>query len=400
MKKFLVLNVALLSLSLSGFAQELDPGTVSLESLTSIEELKKRGISEEEINKAIEASKKDLKSMVTPEEFAKYKPIGVDIEEGKISLIPKIPFRCEADLLKAKEVEAATQNTDDILKSLQSENGYGHGGMIYVSWGYNRSWFRDADTTFKTPDGTFTFHNAHAKDRPTKDPLKYLKSMTVPQYNVRFGYKFNKKWSVEIGTDHMKWIMDPDTRYDISGNYDKPVWIHDGGWYNYRQVSFEQAKAEKNGSFVMMEHSDGYNYPHATAFYTSTLLKSPNERFRLDGSVGAGLGVLIPKTRMRISDTPDGSYRDVDNKFHLAGWGAHVEANAKLVYATKNGNEYFLQASNRGHFGKVNNALYLGSEGSISQAPIYTYEVYVSAGFAKPVLEGKKKDKKKQEEPK
>lgn len=391
MKRILILNLCFFITSFATLAQELDPATVSLEPLTSVEALKKRGISEEEINKAISASKSDLKSMVSEQEFKKYHLIGVDIDEGKISMMPKVPFRCEEELLKDKELTTTSKNTDDILKALQSEKGHGNGGMIYITWGYNRTWFNDADTTFKTPNGTFTFHNAHATDRPSTKLKTYFTDLTIPQYNVRIGYKFNKKWSVEVGTDHMKWVMDPNTKYEISGNYDKPVWIHDGNWANFRQVSFEQAKAEGNGSFVMMEHSDGYNYPHATAFFTSTLLKSPNERFRLDGSVGAGFGMLVPKTRMRIADTPDGTFRDVDNKFHIAGWGAHVETNAKFVYATKKGDEYFLQASNRGHMGKINNALYLGSEGSISQAPIYTYEVYVSVGYAKTLGNGKKK---------
>jgi hypothetical protein len=397
MKPSSTLSIALLLINFSVFAQVTDPQAVSLEPITSIEELQKRGIKEEEINKAIEASKKDILGIVGEKEFPKYKLLGVDIDEAKLSFM--VPYRCETGN-ENNAISSAAKNTDDILKSLQTEKGNGNGGMIYVTWGYNRSWFKDADTTFKTPNGTFIIHKAHAEDRPSKELKTYVTSFTIPQFNVRVGYKFNEKWSVEVGHDHMKWIFSPDQEtklgnhdYKITGNYDKPVWIHDGKWTNYRQVSFEEAKAQKNASFVMMEHSDGYNYPHATAFFTDTLLKSKNEMFRMDGSLGAGAGLLVPKTRMRIADTEDGSYRDIDNKYHIAGWGAHVEANAKFVYAAKSGKEVFLQASNRGHVGKINNALFLGSEGSISQAPIYTYEVYVSVGVSTPL--DRKKNKKK-----
>lgn len=96
-----------------------------------------------------------------------------------------------------------------------------------------------------------------------------------------------------------------------------------------------------------------------------------------------------------MHDNQDGTVRDVDNKFHVAGWGAHVEANAKVVYKPPSGREVFLQASHRGHVGKINNALFLGNDdgSSIEQAPIYTYEVYVSIGFAQPLGSGKKKKK-------
>jgi hypothetical protein len=381
--------LAVLVLSVSVMAQELPSTVVKLEPITNVEELKKRGISESEINKAIEASKKDILEMVGDKEFKKYAPIGVDIDEAKIS--KQTSFLCEADQ------NEFTRNAEAILKSLQSQNSEGHGGMIYVTWGYNRAWFGKSDTTFKTPDGTFTIHGAKAKDRPTTEFKTYYRDLTIPQYNLRIGYRFNKRWSVELGTDHMKWVFVPTEKYNITGEYNRPVWLHtedaNGNWTSLQKTTFAEAQAAGDATFVKLEHSDGYNYPHASVFFTETLLKTKNERFRLDGSVGGGAGVLFPKTRVQIHDTEDGTYRDVDNKFHVSGWGAHLEANAKVVYKAPSGREVFLQASNRGMVGKVNNALFLGSpDGSISQAPIYTYEVYVSVGVAQP-LGGKKKKK-------
>jgi hypothetical protein len=405
------LKLTMLLLSCAVFAQEeLPPAVVELVRVETPQELQKLGIHESEINHAIEASKKDLLKLVGEEEFKKFKPIGVDVDEARITTKAtsdftkalrdpeqhQVPFLCEKD---KSPIVLATENAQKIIQNLESEEGKGNGGMVYITWGYNRSWFSDADTTFHTPDGTFTVKQARAKDRPSTQLKTYLdvKNFSIPQYNVRIGYKFNKKWSVEIGTDHMKWVFANKGNYEITGNYNRPVWIHDGNWGNDHQATFEEAKAAGNATFLQLEHSDGYNYPHATAFFTQTLLESKNKRFRLDGSFGLGAGVLFPKTRVQIRDQENnGEYRDVDNKFHVAGWGTHAEANANFIYkAKKSGREYFLQASNRGHVGKINNSLFLGSDsGRISQAPIYTYEVYVSAGVAQPVFAGKKKKKK------
>ena len=185
--------------------------------------------------------------MVGDKEFKKYIPIGVDIDEAKIT--QQTPYLCEDDQSQF------TKNAEAILQSLQSQNSQGHGGMIYVTWGYNRAWFSDTDTTFKTPDGTFTIHGAKGKDRPTTEFKTYINpaKLTIPQYNLRIGYRFNKRWSVEIGTDHMKWIFVPTEKYNISGDYNRPVWLHEedanGNWLSMQQATFDQAKAAGNATF-------------------------------------------------------------------------------------------------------------------------------------------------------
>lgn len=31
--------------------------------------------------------------------------------------------------------------------------------------------------------------------------------MTIPQYNLRFGYYLNEKYQITLGVDHMKYVM-------------------------------------------------------------------------------------------------------------------------------------------------------------------------------------------------
>ena len=42
-------------------------------------------------------------------------------------------------------------------------------------------------------------------------------SLTVPQYNVRFGMFFNERWGVEVAHDHIKWIVRQDQQVRMTG---------------------------------------------------------------------------------------------------------------------------------------------------------------------------------------
>ena len=78
----------------------------------------------------------------------------------------------------------------------------GKEGKFYASSGFNRGYHSKADTTFHTPDGHFTIHNAHGDDRPSKDFSSYFFS-TKAQYNFRFGRYISDRWALEVGTDHL-----------------------------------------------------------------------------------------------------------------------------------------------------------------------------------------------------
>jgi hypothetical protein len=404
----MILPILFILTVLPTFAQDEDkPMMIELTPVTTKQELKKLGAKDADINKAIEQSKKDLIDMVGEEEAKKFQPIGVDVEVLKTSLLPgsdKDDYIkamgnvhnpgsievCEEDKVKSPLIDLS-KKSELVVQKLEQESGKQNGGMIYVMWGYNRGYHSAADTTFHTPNGTFTIHDAVGYDRPTKFGIAYLDptQMSKPQYNIRIGYQFNEKWAVEIGQDHMKWVFDPSRQYEITGDYDKPLWGH---------VPFEQVKESGNAGFVLFEHTDGYNYVHAGPVFTKNLFTTKNDRFRVDASAGAGLGLLVPKTRVRIWDEADGGLRDVDNKFKVAGWGAHVDGRLKMSYRLKNGKEFFVLGSARFSHGKINNALFLGSgDGKITQEPIYTTQVIVAAGTSIPVFDliGKKKKKAK-----
>jgi len=403
-----------LLLSITAYAQEerkvpeaeaVDPALVMVElAPADPAELK---FSPEELQKAIKASAEHLKEIYGEEAMKNYEPVGVDVDIAKTTLLPddktlKSALKqldagtvnyCAADVKANSQLIDLSSNMTDIVQNLEGETSKNNGGMLYIIWGYHRGKHTKSDATFKTPDGTFTIHDAVGVDRQSSGFLTYIDPTKIsqPQYNLRIGYAFNEKWAVEVGNDHMKWVFVPSSSgHKITGDY-RDVWI-DGS-----KVDFDVAKAQGNTNWLAFEHTDGYNYVNAGAVYTMNLLKSKNERFRLDAAAGAGMGVLLPKTRVQIGDTDDGHWRDVDNKFKIAGWGAHVDSRLKFVYKTKGGHEYFLMGSVRGSVGKINNAYFLGSDdGSLSQTPIYSAQFIAAAGYAIPIekITGKKKKKK------
>jgi len=250
-------------------------------------------------------------------------------------------------------------------------------GKFYASWGFNRGYHADADTTFHTPDGHFTIHDAHGNDRPSKDFSSYFLSSKA-QYNLRMGRFLTERWAVEFGTDHMKWVFDNSRPYTISGDYSRMVWA--SGMY----VPFDTAKQNQDASFIKFEHTNGYNYGHATAVYYFPLFVSNNENWFLLAGAGGGAGFFVTKTRVEISDQMLNEPRIRDNPFELVGYGAHVEG--KLRFSLKN---FYMEAASRHVQGRLTNAPFLGAVGRISHS-IYSRQLMISAG-AEFRFSGKKK---------
>ncbi|MDH3785624.1 MAG: hypothetical protein OEV00_09905, partial [Acidobacteriota bacterium] len=210
----------------------------------------------------------------------------------------------------------------------------GNKGRKYIFWGFNRGYNSDADLTVRSPDGTFTIHDARGEDRPSQDVSSYFS--TTAQYNVRFGWFVSDRWAIEVGTDHMKWVFDNSRSYDITGSYGRQVWI-DG-----TQVDFATAQAMQDARFLEVEHSDGYNYVHSSAQYFYPIVVKDDKRWSLVGSLGGGAGLLYPKTRVQIWDQATNEPRDVDNRFKVSGYGIDVEAKLRFIYRS-----FFIEAASR-----------------------------------------------------
>jgi hypothetical protein len=269
---------------------------------------------------------------------------------------------------------------------------------IYISWGYHRGYHGVSDVQFKTPEGTFTVHDAAGKDRPTPftfDEYFNPKNISIPQYNLEIGFMFNSKWGIELQHDHMKWVFDNKRPYEMSGEYDHLVAVKNADpsadWDSIEMVPFSEAKARKDGSWMAFEHSDGYNYPSIGVVRKFDLYSTKNNAVAVSGLVGGGVGLMIPKTKVMFHQDQAWNWEGLDNKFHIAGGGAHLNAKLRVTLLTK----FYVQAVARGTYIKVKDALVDGSESRMEHLqPISSIQFIGQVGYIHTL---KKKSVKKPE---
>jgi hypothetical protein len=395
--KFLT-GVIILIISSSSFAQEDLPTQdqvldIEIEEISTLENAVAQGISPVMVQAKIKQSQQEIIEKYGKEVAKSMSVVGISIKKVKASFVDSEDSSSDLSISgsnrncvladpKLQIDKAATNLTDNINKSMKvlNEDNEPPRGTIFITWGYNRETHSNSDITFETKDGKFTIHDAQGHDRPSKIGIYYLKpsNFSKPQYNIKIGYWFSQdsKWGIGAGMDHKKWVFDPTQDYTITGDY-KDLWV------NGQKKTFDEIKAGRDASFLLLEHTDGLNYLYAEALYRQRLLKMGG--LELNMIAGFGAGVLVPKTRVRLAHQEDtAAYEDVDNKFHLAGFGVHVDVSAELGYRfKKSGFKIFAKYTQRGSMSKINNALVLGNslEGRISQTPIWTREASTSIGI-------------------
>ena len=386
--KLLISLLTILSIfSIKAFSQETPAIEVVFESASDKEKALSDGFNADQIAAQVEQSRADLIESVGAEEAEKMVPVGVTymmVDELVEELTRERAL--ETSACAGNQANAGNIDLEKEINRLRQvmADAYSTGpkGVLFITWGYNRGFHSTSDITVRTDQGSYTIRNAVGEDRPSPLSLKYLKpsNFSVPQYNLKLGYWFSRdsKFGIGAGTDHMKWVFDPSREYDIEGDYTGELWV-DG-----ERRTFDEVVAGRDASFLLLEHTDGYNYPYIEGLYREKLVDT--RRFGIDAVAGAGAGILFPKTRTRIADQADtAGYRDIDNKFHVAGYAFHVDASLMFKYKQTNGVSYFVKPTVRGVAGKINNALYFGDEGSIEQSMIYTLEPSLSVGMEVPL---------------
>jgi hypothetical protein len=353
-----------------------------------------------------------------PEEFKRLEIIGMDILLPKTTLFPPTPQSFEArlalnnlgspsygfqnkfcnPLLKTPQnfstpLGSLIHNSNQIIEKMEDDQikkKNFNPGQIYFIWGYNRGWHSKSDATFTTADGTFTIHDAHGNDRPSTDLIDYIKPshILIPQYNLRIGYQLTPKWSIEVGMDHMKWVFDPNRPYHVTGDYDRTVYVQDpNDPHNLFGYNFDQVKQTGDMRWLTFEHSDGYNYAFVAGVYKHNLYSTRNEKFKVDALGGAGLGPMIPKTKVMFHQDTWWNWEGLDNKFHVAGFGGHAEGKLRLTYGP-----VFAEAAGRYTLVKLNNALVNDQGARLEHTPISSFQFIGAVGVNVPIS---KKEKKK-----
>ncbi len=206
-------------------------------------------------------------------------------------------------------------------------------GQMFVFFGWNRAMFSNSDIHFQGNGYDFQLDNVKATDRPTKLSWDYINPawFTVVQYNFRAGYFFKDNWAIVLGIDHMKYVMKQNQTVDFSGHISDPKYA---GMVNNGQVNLTDEQ------FLTFEHTDGLNYENLGIEKYKTL--SSSKRWDVVWSYGAGLGVMFPKSNVKLF----GNERS--DRFHVAGLGSDIRTSINLIF-----NKHWMIRA-EGKFGYIN----------------------------------------------
>jgi len=145
-------------------------------------------------------------------------------------------------------------------------------------------------------------------------------------------------------------------------------------------VSFEEAKQRRDASWIKVEHSDGYNYESISAVRNINVFKTRGNSIALDARIAAGVGFMMPKTKVDLQQDAVGNYFGNDNPFHITGAGMHADVKARLVLYSK----FYIQGTVRGNVAQMNDVLISGRDypGRISfSQPISSIQLIGQIGY-------------------
>ncbi len=189
-------------------------------------------------------------------------------------------------------------------------------GQFYGYWGWNNATYSDSDIHFKGDDYDYTLHNVSASDRQTPFSIaqifhSYLNPgrLTIPQYNWRVGYFVADNWSVSLGWDHMKYVMDQGQTVTMTGTNEREGF-----------EKSDPAAEDKvlSSDFLTYEHTDGFNQISLeTEAYFPVWQFSEERDIALFAGVGAG--VLYPKSNVTLMGG------DRNDEWHVAGYSTLVK---------------------------------------------------------------------------
>lgn len=190
-------------------------------------------------------------------------------------------------------------------------------GQFYFLWGWNRAAYTKSKIKLQGADYDFMLKHVKAHDRPTTPiTLKYLIHPTIPQCNYKLGYFIRDNLAVSFGVDHMKYVMDQNQTVDMKGE------IQRNGLYKGTYDGPQKLTSD----FLAFEHTNGLNYINAEVEKYFLYYRSVNGKCIISGLLGAGAGILFPKTDVRLLD-----YEEND-QFHVAGFGLSAKAGISGIF--------------------------------------------------------------------
>lgn len=192
--------------------------------------------------------------------------------------------------------------------------------VFFVYWGYNRSAYLKSDLTMHGNGYDYTLYQVVAKDRPSPfDPKVYFNpvKLSIPQFNIRLGYRLNEKWSLSLGYDHMKYVVQTGQDVTMTGTVDSSASAKYAGTYSNTPFYLTD-------QFLHFEHTDGLNFITVELDYVTTLWKSDDKRFWLENRSGIAPGALYPRTDVTVFEHKG------PNIWNLAGGGIALRSEMRI----------------------------------------------------------------------
>jgi hypothetical protein len=205
-------------------------------------------------------------------------------------------------------------------------------GKFFVYWGWNWASYTDSDIRFKGNNYDFTLRNVKSHDTPSEFSFKKyfgITNITKPQTNARIGYFFKENYTISIGLDHMKYVVNNDQFVNIDGNINIGNSKYDGT-YNAQPIQLTE-------DFLRLEHTDGLNYINVQLYRfddISSWFGLSSDNLQINLTEGIGIGVLYPKTDTTLL----GNERHDD--FHLSGYGVSAGFGLNVTFLK----HFFIQA--------------------------------------------------------
>lgn len=237
---------------------------------------------------------------------------------------------------------AQTENLVD-LPIIKEKYTAHNKGKFFMYWGWNKAYYSKSDIHFTGKDYDFTIYDVMAHNRPKGIHIDYINPtrITIPQTNVRIGYFINDKYSISLGYEHMKYVMDNHKTVPISGYYPNQNANSFGEYVNGNEVHLTP-------EFLTFEHTDGLNYINTEISRVddiSKLFNLPNtDKVQINFTEGIGGGVIYPKTNAKIFD------KERYDEFHLSGYGLSAKAGLNLTFFK----HFFIQGELKGGYINLN----------------------------------------------
>lgn len=210
-------------------------------------------------------------------------------------------------------------------------------GQFYAHWGWNRASYSKSNISFSGPDHDFVLKDVIAKDEPLKrfgfkDHLNPFR-MTVPQTNFKLGYFLNENYSISIGFDHMKYVVESPQNVFIQGSINDTSSYN--GTYNNENITIEEG-------FLEFEYTDGLNYIsiELNRFDNLKFIKTNPNKIYLSSILGFGSGIIFPRTDATLLGRPN------SDNFHVSGYGLSTMLGLNVTFI-KN---FFIQSELKGGY--------------------------------------------------